>query len=306
MKPPGVGGTQAEIIGAGGGDQAECAQACIATTAVAAVGVDCVETLLAADLSTACLAPARPVMLLDRGSDGGVVPASPKLGSGFAGGHTFNTPSVGDLPRPPERCAVKEGSVRVLAGAHLLRPTEGDDSEWRKSRIRMIEKALSAGVDWLEFVERGLAAQLRDELQQLQAGQCGRMFRWAEAVVGKVPEREPTTQQLDVVDGRLGLTSVNGIARVAGTQAVAAFPLKGKLKSTRVAGSTGVSWADAEDSGSGGNNSSAGCDLRAPRADVEAQAVPMAVVDGVNITAAGIGGAVRNRKGKRSKATGVG
>ena len=48
---------------------------------------------------------------------------------------------------------------------------------------------LSLGVDKLEFVERGLAAQLRDELQQLQAGQCGRMVLWAEAVVGEVPER---------------------------------------------------------------------------------------------------------------------
>ena len=77
----------------------------------------------------------------------------------------------------------------ILAGAHLLRPTEGDDSEWRKFRISALERSLSAGVDRLEFVERGLAAQLRDELQQLQAGQCGRMFRWAEAVVGEVPER---------------------------------------------------------------------------------------------------------------------
>ena len=76
-----------------------------------------------------------------------------------------------------------EGRVRVLAGAHLLRPTEGDDSEWRKSRIRFIEKALSAGVDWLEFVERGLAAQLRDELQQLQQANVDACFvglgRWS-------------------------------------------------------------------------------------------------------------------------------
>ena len=117
---------------------------------------------------------------------------------------------------------------------------------------------------------------------------------------------EPTAQQLAVVDGRLGQTSANGIARVAGTQAETAFPFKGGLKSTMVAGSTEVSWADAEDSGSDGNNSSVGCDLRAPRADVEAQAVPMAVVDGANITAAGMGGGARNRKGKKSKATGDG
>ena len=71
-----------------------------------------------------------------------------------------------------------------------------------------------------------------------------------------------------VDDARLGQTSANGIAMVAGTQGEAASSLEDRRKSTRVACNTGVSWADAEDSGGDGSNSGVGCDLRAPRADV--------------------------------------
>ena len=71
-----------------------------------------------------------------------------------------------------------------------------------------------------------------------------------------------------VDDARLRQTvgSANGIAVVAGTQEEAAI----SLKSTRSAETRKVSrsWADAEDSGSDGNSSSAGCDSRALHANV--------------------------------------
>ena len=64
-----------------------------------------------------------------------------------------------------------------------------------------------------------------------------------------------------------------------------------------------MSWADVEDSGSDGNNSSAGCGFRAPHANVEAQVASKASEAGASIDVARVSGGARKRKGKRSKAT---
>ena len=106
-----------------------------------------------------------------------------------------------------------------------------------------------------------------------------------------------------VDDARLRQTvgSANGIAMVAGTQEEAAI----SLRSTRSAGNREVSrsWADAEDSGSDGNNSSAGCDFHALHGNVEAQVTCKAPeVDENEAVAKAISGK-HKRKGRRSKAT---
>ena len=95
--------------------------------------------------------------------------------------------------------------------------------------------------------------------------------------------------------------SANGVALVAGTQEEAAV----SLGDARSAGNRKVSgsWADVEDSGSDGDNSSSGCDFRAPHAKVEAQVKCVASeVDGMDACAGATGG-TRKRMGRKSKAT---